>query len=260
MTPTDRPTADDIDPFALARAELVSDAAILVVEDDGDTRMLIGRFLRENGYRVLAARDGREMWEVAGQVPIDLVLLDVMLPGASGLDLCRDLRARSQVPIIMLTARGSETDRVLGLELGADDYIAKPFSRPELLARIRAVLRRAASPANTAQPGSHRRIGFDGWTLDTARRELVAPDGAGIDLSAAEYDLLLAFIEHPQRVLSRDQLLELSRNRVGDVFDRSIDVLVGRLRRKIEPEDGGPVLIKTLRGAGYMFTASPRRL
>lgn len=260
MSPLNRPTADDTDPFPPARAELPPDAAILVVEDDGDTRMLIGRFLRENGYRVLATRDGREMWEVMKQLPIDLVLLDVMLPGTSGLDLCRELRTRSQVPIIMLTARGSETDRVLGLELGADDYIAKPFSRPELLARIRAVLRRASLPVDTARSVGSRRIGFDGWMLDTARRELIAPDGAGIDLSAAEYDLLLAFIEHPQRVLSRDQLLELSRNRAGDVFDRSIDVLVGRLRRKIEPDDGSPVLIKTLRGAGYMFTASPRRL
>lgn len=235
------------------------EAAILVVEDDTGTRMLIDRFLRENGFRVVLARDGREMWEAIEHATVDLVLLDIMLPGTSGLDLCRALRERSKVPVIILSARGSETDRVLGLELGADDYIAKPFSRPELLARIRAVLRRAVGiPAPIGATGE-RKIGFDDWTLDTGRRELTAGDGAVIDLSAAEYDLLLAFIEHPQRVLTRDQLLELSRGRTGDVFDRSVDVLVGRLRRKVERDDDARPLIKTLRGAGYMFTANPRR-
>jgi two-component system OmpR family response regulator len=163
------------------------------------------------------------------------------------------------VPVIILSARGSETDRVLGLELGADDYIAKPFSRPELLARIRAVLRRVIEAPTPIGAADGRRIAFDGWTLDTSRRELIAADGAVIDLSAAEYDLLLAFIEHPQRVLTRDQLLELSRGRAGDVFDRSVDVLVARLRRKIERDDAARPLIKTMRGAGYMFAPSPRR-
>lgn len=235
-------------------------AVILVVEDDTETRALIDRFLRENGFRVIPARNGPEMWEAIDNATIDLVLLDIMLPGTSGLDLCRALRGRSKVPVIMLSARGSEMDRVLGLELGADDYIAKPFSRPELLARIRAVLRRAADTPDKVKLGGSRKIGFDGWILDTARRELTAADGAVIDLSAAEYDLLFAFIEHPQRVLTRGQLLELSRHRAGEVFDRSVDVLVGRLRRKVEREGETQPLIKTLRGAGYMFTASPRRL
>lgn len=249
----------DHQPDTTARHAIPPEAAILVVEDDAGTRSLIDRFLRENGFRVIPARDGREMWEAIEHATVDLVLLDIMLPGVSGLDLCRALRTKSRVPVIILSARGSETDRVLGLELGADDYIAKPFSRPELLARIRAVLRRVAEAPVPITATGARRIGFDGWTLDTSRRELIAADGAVIDLSAAEYDLLLAFIEHPQRVLTRDQLLELSRGRAGEVFDRSVDVLVGRLRRKIERDDDPRPLIKTLRGAGYMFTASPRR-
>lgn len=243
-----------------SRGAVPPEAVILVVEDDSGMRLLIDRFLRENGFRAIPARDGREMWEVLENASVDLVLLDIMLPGTSGLDLCRALRARSKIPVIILSARGSETDRVLGLELGADDYIAKPFSRPELLARIRAVLRRTAEGPEPAKVAGGRKIEFDGWTLDTGRRELLAADGAVIDLSAAEYDLLVAFIEHPQRVLTRDQLLELSRGRAGDVFDRSVDVLVGRLRRKIERETDARPLIKTLRGAGYMFTANPRRL
>lgn len=227
-------------------------AHVLVVEDDGDTRLLLVRFLTENGLRATGARDGREMWEVLERVAVDLVLLDVMLPGTSGLDLCRALRERSDVAIIIITARSAETDRVLGLEFGADDYVAKPFSRPELLARIRAVLRRGAMPRSPTAPRC-RFLDFEGWRLDTARRELSAPGGGTVDLSGAEYDVLLAFLEHPQRVLSRDQILELSRNRAGETFDRSVDVLVSRLRRKIEPETASGSLIKTVRGAGYMF-------
>lgn len=243
-----------------ARSGLPAEATILVVEDDAGTRRLIERFLGENGFRTIPARDGQQMWEAVEASTIDLVLLDIMLPGTSGIDLCRTLRERSRVPVIILSARGSDADRVLGLELGADDYVAKPFSRPELLARIRAVLRRAAEAPEPIKGSSRARIAFEGWVLDTGRRELTATDGAIIDLSAAEYDLLLAFIEHPQRVLTRDQLLELARGRVGDVFDRSVDVLVGRLRRKIERDADGRPLIKTMRGAGYLFTGSPRRL
>lgn len=234
---------------------------MLVVEDDTDTRVLLTRFLSENGMRATGARDGREMWEMLDQLPVDLVLLDVMLPGTTGLDLCRVLRSRSDVAIIMVTARTSEIDRVMGLEFGADDYVSKPFSRPELLARVRAVLRRggAASVGPKAHP-NRRGFGFQGWTLDTMRRELTAPGGASVDLSGAEYDLLLAFLEHPQRVLSRDQILELSRNRMGDTFDRAVDVLISRLRRKIDDEHGGQPLIKTIRGAGYMFATDVVRL
>lgn len=233
---------------------------ILVVEDDGEMRTLIAKFLRQNGYRVSGARDGREMWEALGNMPVDLILLDVMLPGQSGMDLTRALRARSSVPIIMVTARGDETDRIVGLELGADDYIPKPFSRPELLARIRAVLRRAqpVEGGRTAGPVGDR-ILFAGWALDTRRRELTAPDGSVVDLSSGEYDLLLVFCEHPQRVLTRDQLLDLARNRISDSIDRSVDVMVSRLRRKIEPTDDSPALIKTIRGVGYMFVSAVTR-
>jgi two-component system OmpR family response regulator len=165
------------------------------------------------------------------------------------------------VPIIMVTAKGDETDRVLGLELGADDYIPKPFSRAELLARIRAVLRRATQAAveDRVAGRSGDRIAFAGWTLDTRRRELTAPDGSTVDLSGGEYDLLLAFCEHPQRVLSRDQLLDLARNRMAFGTDRSVDVMVSRLRRKVEPAEDSPAIIKTVRGAGYMFVPAVKR-
>ena len=244
------------------RRLLDPEAYLLLVEDDGEMRQLVARLLREAGFRVSVARDGREMWEVMDSpagAP-DLLLLDVMLPGASGLDLLRRLRERGgRMPVMMLTARGEEMDRVLGLELGADDYVAKPFASRELVARVRALLRRAALAGAAPDPRS-RRIAFAGWTLDTARRELTAPDGASVDLSGAEYDLLLAFLEHPGRVLSREQLLEVAKRRVGvDPFDRTVDVQVSRLRRKIEPEEGSPHLIKTVRGAGYVFVAEVTR-
>lgn len=232
-------------------------SSILVVEDDVGTRTLLLRFLQENGYRVTGARNGTEMWDTLRRLPIDLILLDIMLPGTTGLDLCRTIRQdNNTVPIIMLTARGSETDRVLGLELGADDYLSKPFSRPELLARIRAVLRRGRVLVKESPSFSRRYFRFAGWKLDTARRELLAPAGEAVELSAAEFDVLLAFLEHPQRILTRDRILELSRSRRGEVFDRSVDVLVSRLRRKLEHQEvdeTAPGLIKTLRGAGYMF-------
>ncbi len=246
---------------AAERRLLDAQAHLLVVEDDGEMRNLVARLLREAGFRVSTARDGREMWEVV-ESPVgapDLILLDVMLPGASGLDLLRRLREGSRMPVMMLTARGEEMDRVLGLELGADDYVAKPFAPRELVARVRALLRRAA-PAEALPDPRSRRITFAGWILDTARRELTAPDGASVDLSGAEYDLLLAFLEHPGRILSREQLLEVAKRRVGvDPFDRTVDVQVSRLRRKIEPEEGSPALIKTVRGAGYVFVAAVTR-
>lgn len=246
---------------AAERRLLDPEAHLLVVEDDGEMRNLVARLLREAGFRVSTARDGRSMWEVmespAGEP--DLILLDVMLPGASGLDLLRRLREGRRTPVMMLTARGEELDRVLGLELGADDYVAKPFAPRELVARVRALLRRAA-PADATPAQRARRLTFAGWVLDAARRELTAPDGAAVDLSGAEYDLLLAFLEHPGRVLSREQLLEVARRRVSaDPFDRTVDVQVSRLRRKIEPEADSPALIKTIRGAGYVFVAEVTR-
>ena len=191
----------------------VARAHVLVVDDDGQVSQLIGRFLRENGYRVTGARDGREMRESLATAKIDLVILDLMLPGTSGLDLCRELRASSSLPIIMLTAKGEDTDRIVGLELGADDYMPKPFNPRELLARVRAVLRRAAARPEADRTTGGRLITFAGWTLDMLRREVTSADGVVIDLSGGEYDLLLALVEHPNRVLSRDQLLELARNR-----------------------------------------------
>ena len=243
------------------RRLLDPEAHVLVVEDDGEMRNLVARLLREAGFRVSAARDGREMWELleGPAATPDILLLDVMLPGASGLDLLRRLRERSRMPVMMLTARGEEMDRVLGLELGADDYVAKPFSPRELVARVRALLRRTSQGEAESDPRS-RRLAFAGWVLDTARRELASPEGAAVDLSGAEYDLLLAFLEHPQRVLSREQLLEVAKRRVGvDPFDRTVDVQVSRLRRKIEPDGHSPPLIKTVRGAGYVFVADVAR-
>ena len=236
-----------------------AEAHILVVDDDGETRQLIARFLRQNGYRVTAARDGREMLEMVRTAPVNLIILDLMLPGPSGLDLCRELRRQSAVPIIILSAKGEETDRVVGLEVGADDYIAKPFAPRELLARVRAVLRRAMASPEMAGRLMGRLIVFSGWQLDTLRRELTSPAGVGIDLSTGEYNLLLAFVEHPQRVLTRDQLLDLAKNRVSANLDRSIDIQVSRLRRKLDADPAAPPLIKTVRGAGYVFTSAVSR-
>lgn len=236
------------------------EAHILVVDDDAQVRQLLARFLRENGYRTSSARDGRELREIAAAAPVDLIVLDLMLPGVSGLDLCRELRARSTVPIIMLTAKGEDTDRIVGLELGADDYIPKPFNPRELLARVRAVLRRTEAKGHFTSASGGRLVRFAGYTLDMQRREVTTPDEVAIDLSGGEYDLLLAFIEHPNRVLSRDQLLELSRNRAAEPFDRSIDVQVSRLRRKLDSGESTSSLIKTVRGAGYIFTPTVKRL
>lgn len=255
---------DDDAPGPSLRNLLEQEPHVVIVEDDGEVRHLLARLLRDSGFTVTATRDGREMREalrVTGN-PVDLVLLDVMLPGASGIDLLREIRSTSRLPVVMLTARGEETDRVLGLEFGADDYITKPFGRRELVARIRAVLRRAAAPSELPPPapGTADSLSFAGWTLDVGRRELTSPAGALVDLSGAEFDLLMTFLAHPQRVLGRDQLLEVSRRRIGDPFDRSVDVQVSRLRRKIEPVEGAPPLIKTVRGAGYVFVAKVDRL
>ncbi len=237
------------------------EAHLLIVEDDGEMRALVARLLREAGFRVSTARDGREMFEIMAEAtaPPDLVVLDVMLPGASGFDLCRRLRAQSHVPIIMLTARADETDRVVGLEIGADDYVAKPFAPREFVARVRAVLRRSMiDPGDSA--AAARRLRFAGWSLDLKARELTSPAGAIVDLSGAEHDLLLAFLEHPQRVLSREQLMEVAKRRMSvDASDRAVDVQVSRLRRKIEPDEASPAIIKTVRGSGYVFVPTVTR-
>lgn len=236
-----------------------ADPHILIVDDDSQLRQLVAKFLRSQNFRVTGARDGREMRDAIRAVAFDLIILDIMLPGTSGLDLCRELRKTSSIPVIMLTARGDETDRVVGLEMGADDYLAKPFGTRELLARVRALLRRASASPHPIQPPAGGGYEFDGWTLDTRKRQLTNPDDVVVDLSTGEYDMLLAFVESPQRVLSREQLLDLGRNRIATGFDRSIDVQISRLRRKLDSEDENSK-IKTVRGAGYMFVPAVKRL
>lgn len=231
---------------------------ILIVEDDPSLRVLLGRRLQENGFKAMTAQSAPEMWRIFKEHQIDLILLDIMLPGTSGLDICRKVRQESEVPIIMLSARTEETDRVLGLELGADDYVPKPFSTKELIARIRAVLRRGA--ADWAQAREQQNvIRFNGWTLDQRRHELTAPNGAWVELSGAEYALLIVLLDNAQRVIGRERLLELSRSRLGESSDRSVDVLVSRLRRKLSQDEESKSLIRTIRGFGYMLTAEVER-
>src|SRR3546814_410636 len=200
------------------------------------------------------------MKESLASAQVDLVVLDLMLSGESGLDLCRDARATSMVPIVMLTAMGEDMDRIVGLEMGADDYLPKPFNPRELLARIKAVLRRTATNSNPVGRSRENVLYFAGWQLDLVRRELQSPKNVVIELTAGEYDLLVAFLEHPQRVLNRDQLLDLTRNRVSSPYDRSIDVQVSRLRRKLEVAPPEAPLLKTVRGTGYIFAAEVKRL
>ncbi len=231
---------------------------LLIVDDDREIRDLLSRFLAKHGYRVSTAKDAREARRILADARIDLGILDIMMPGEDGLSLCRDLRANSTLPLIMLTAMGEETDRIVGLEVGADDYLPKPFNPRELLARIKAVLRRAG-PAVAAKEEKNENLQFAGWTLDTAQRRLTAPGGEPVELSTGEYDLLLAFLRHPQRVLNRDQLLDLARGRAAIPFDRSIDVQVMRLRRKIEADPKAPQIIATVRGGGYQFTPAVQK-
>jgi two-component system, OmpR family, response regulator len=228
---------------------------LLIVDDDKELCALLSKFLSRHGYRVSVAHNGNEMAQVLAGSRVNLVVLDLMLPGEDGLALCRRIRSTSNLPIIMLTAMGDEMDRIIGLEMGADDYIAKVVNPRELLARVRAVLRRVGAPE--AVPAPHKRIlEFAGWRLDVTQRQLISPNDAMVPLRAAEFDLLLAFAERPQRVLSRDQLLDLSRGRSASGFDRSIDVQVSRLRRKIEPDPKEPTLIKTVRSGGYILATN----
>ena len=228
---------------------------ILVVEDDPQLRVLISRALKEHGYDVRSAATGAEMQVQMEDGRPALIVLDIMLPGTNGIELLRRLRTTSDVPVIFVSARGEEADRVVGLELGADDYLAKPFGTRELLARIAAVLRRHSNGNGAPRPRErHDEIGFDGWTLSLSRRELRSPTGALVELTTAEFDLLSAFVQSPQRVISRERLIELSRTRIGDSSDRSVDVLVSRLRRKLTTSDN-EAPIATVRGVGYMFTA-----
>ncbi|MDN3562947.1 response regulator transcription factor [Paeniroseomonas aquatica] len=227
---------------------------VLVVEDDGELRPLLLSLLRRSSFRATGARNGVEMREVLGAAAtVDLVLLDVMLPGRSGFELCREIRAQGDIPVILLTALGEASDRVIGLEIGADDYVVKPPDPRELVARIRAVLRRRER-GGLVGAVAHDQAMFGGWTLDTRRRELTAPEGRRIELTSGEYDLLLAFVERPQRVLSRDQLIDLARGRAFGGLGRSVDAQVSRLRAKLgSAQDEAAGVIKTLRGVGYML-------
>ncbi|GKR88128.1 DNA-binding response regulator [Aeromonas caviae] len=228
---------------------------ILVVDDHSEIRDLLKRFLEQHGMRVSCARDGKEMKRLLDEREFDLLVLDLMMPGEDGLTLCRELRVKSRLPIIMLTAMGEETDRIIGLEMGADDYLSKPFNPRELLARIKAVMRRTQVESLPLPETLTRDLRFDRWLLDVNRRELVDEEGVGMSLSTAEFDLLKVFLERPQRVLSRDQLLDLARGREAVAFDRAIDTLVSRLRRKLERDPKNPELIKTIWGGGYLFAA-----
>lgn len=232
---------------------------ILVVDDDPEIRQLLRTYLERNGFRVTGVGDGHAMWMALERSQVDLLVLDIMLPGADGLDLCRTLRARSKLPVIMLTARGDEMDRVLGLEMGADDYLAKPFSPRELLARIKNVLRRVRDLPSDGLEDTPERFCFAGWSLETLARHLISPAGLVVPLSQAEFRLLQVLLTHPNRPLSRDQLLDFTQGRDAVPFDRSIDVLIGRLRRRLDDDAKNPQLIKTARGQGYLLAAKVTR-
>jgi two-component system, OmpR family, response regulator len=229
---------------------------VLAIDDDPSVRQMIADYLGDNDIRVTVAGSGKEIAEVMARDTIDLLILDLKMPGEDGMQIARNLRAESDIPIIILTGRKDEADRVMGLELGADDYLTKPFSPRELLARIRALLRRSRAHETIADGLSRiRAYRFAGWELNVRLRRLKSPQGETIPTTNSEFNLLVAFLASPQRVLSREQLLELSRLHDDEVFDRSVDVQVGRLRRKIEPKGTSAHLIRTERGAGYVFTA-----
>jgi two-component system, OmpR family, response regulator len=233
---------------------------ILLVDDDEDFCSLLGGFFRAYGHSVFVACDRKGLFATLGNQSIDLVILDVMLQGEDGFSLCRQLRAISSIPVIMLTAMSDHTDRVVGLEVGADDYLTKPFDQRELLARVRAVLRRSnAYQAGPVRNEIRPQLYFDGWRLDVARRELRSAQDSLVLLSASEFDLLLAFVEHPRRILTRDQLIDLARGPMTTTYDRSVDVLVSRLRHKLEQEPRSPALIRTIRNSGYLFSSEVLR-
>jgi two-component system OmpR family response regulator len=228
---------------------------ILVVDDHRDIREQLARYLRKSGLRASVADSAQQARKFLKSAAVDLIVLDIMMPGEDGLSLCRSLVESGTVPVILLTAMAEDTDRIVGLEIGADDYVTKPFNPRELLARIRAVLRRAAHVPRDRDPVDAETLTFAGWTLDVPKRLLTGEDGVAVPLSSGEFQLLVAFLKRPRMVLSRDQLLDLTSGRTPGVFDRSIDNQVSRLRRKIEPDPKTPELIKTVWGGGYTFTA-----
>jgi two-component system OmpR family response regulator len=232
---------------------------VLLVEDARDIREPLARYLRDQGYRATTAADAIAARKVMKGSAIDLVVLDIMMPGEDGLSLCRSIRETSQIPVILLTARGEEVDRIIGLEMGADDYIPKPFSPRELIARVAAVLRRTQALPPRQKPPAAERIRFGDWILDTGQRELIGIDGVALPLSSGEFRLLCALLERPKIALTRNQLLDLTKGRDADLFDRSIDNHVSRLRKKIEPDPKNPRYIKTVWGGGYIFAMDPEQ-
>jgi len=245
--------------FLLMDGRMGQEPHILLVDDERDIRDPLAAYLGKNGLRVTKAESAAVARQVLSAHAIDLVLLDIMMPGEDGLSLAGFIRATSKTPVILVTARSEDTDRIVGLELGADDYVAKPFNPRELLARIKAVLRRASDGGQVHAPDAEG-YAFGSWVLKTGERELVGADGVAIPLSTGEYNLLLAFVTHPKRVLSRDQLLDLSQGRELAAFERSIDNHISRLRKKIEADPAHPELIKTVWGGGYTLACEVRRL
>ena len=229
---------------------------ILIVDDDPEIRGLLVTYLSRNEFEAVAARDGREMWQELNRHAVDLIVLDLMLPDTDGLTLCRELRVKSSIPVLMLTARGEETDRIIGIEMGADDYLVKPFNPRELLARIKTILRRTRALPPNMRPEQVRYLCFSGWCLDTAARLLISPDGVTTPLSGAEFRLLRILLDHPNRVLNRDQLIEMTQGREADAYDRAIDVQVSRLRQRLGDDGREPELIKTVRGEGYVLAST----
>jgi len=233
---------------------------LLIVDDDAEIRRLLQEYFEKNGFRVTAVAEGRTMRAALKSSRPDIVVLDLMLPGEDGLALCRDLRSRSNVPIIMLTARGEETDRIVGLEMGADDYMPKPFHPRELLARVRSILRRARALPDNLEVDRIKAFRFGGWTLDVATRVLTDPEGVLVDLSGTEFRLLRTLLEYPNRTLAREQLIDLMLAREAGPFDRAIDVQVSRLRHRLRDNGKEPTLIKTVRGQGYALAAAVERV
>jgi len=234
-------------------------AHILIVDDDREINALLAEYLEKNGYRAFTAGDGKAMWKTLDEARIDLIVLDLNLPGEDGLTLCRNLRTRSSIPIVMLTARGEPLDRILGLEMGADDYLPKPFEPRELFARIRSVLRRTRALPPEMESAEPKQARFAGWTMDFTARHLINPQDVVVALSGAEFRLLKIFIDHANRVLSRDQLLNMTQGRDADPFDRSIDLQISRLRQKLGEDARAPQIIKTVRNEGYVLATPVSR-
>lgn len=232
---------------------------ILLVDDDREIRDLLGKFLSQNGYSMALAQNGREMIKHVNNKNFDLIILDLMLPGEDGLTLCQKLKTLCSTPVLMLTAKAEDTDRIIGLEMGADDYVVKPFNPRELLARIKAIMRRSLKNVLENINPSTDIFHFSGWSLNRLTRQLLSPEKVEVILSAGEFNLLLAFLERPQRILTRDQLLDITKNRMPGPFDRSIDIQISRLRQKIEETPKSPVLLKTVRSGGYLLTTAVER-